>query len=98
MSVAQIANDALKLNSLRLPASLRVVGLEAEDYTDSDGEAALRVRVFLDESVDVENVTGEEIGELKSAIHQSLIKHGVLVFPYIFLVKQSELDETDDEE
>ena len=58
---------------------------------------SLRVLVVLDESVDVEKVTGEAAGELKSAIRKSLRKHGITLFPYIFLAKESELADTDEE-
>ena len=68
------------------------------DYTDSTGEPALRVLLVLDESVDVEHFSGQDVGELKWEIRESLRKHGITLFPYIFLAKQSELDEVDNEE
>ncbi|MEX0702846.1 MAG: hypothetical protein WD069_12190 [Planctomycetales bacterium] len=90
--------EALDLGKLKLPASLPVVRIEAEDYTDWTGDAALRVVVVLDESVDVYHVDGKEVGDLKRAIHDSLIDHGIMLFPYIWLVKQSELDAADEDE
>lgn len=97
MPVDEKTREALDIKSLRLPASPPVTRLEAEDYTDSSGEPSLRVWVILDESADVEKVTGEAIGNLKSAIRESLRNHGITVFPYIFLVKPSERADTDKE-
>jgi hypothetical protein len=88
---------ALNIKSFPLPTGLAVTRLEAEDYTDSTGEPSLRVVVILDESVDVEKLTGEAIGDLKFAIRESLRKNGITVFPYIFLAKPSELADTDEE-
>src|SRR5262245_20585887 len=98
MPVAEQARRALNLKSLSLPASLPVLRVDAEDYTDWEGEPALRVQVVLDESVDPEHVSGEDVGELKFAIREALRKHGVTLFPYIFLATQSELDQPADAE
>lgn len=90
--------DALDLKSLRLPPSPPVKRLEVEDYTDSLGEPSLRILVVLNESTDLSQVSGNDIGDLKSAIRESLKQHGVTTFPYIFLAKPSELEQSDDEE
>lgn len=90
--------EALDMKSLHLPADPHVVELDAEEYTDSSGEPALRVQVILDESVDVDNIRGEQVGELKFAIRDSLRRHGVTLFPYIFLAKKSELAEAANED
>ena len=97
MPVDQRTREALNLEGLKLPSRPRVTRIEVEDYTDSSGEASLRVLVVLDESTDIDQVSGEEVGELKSAIRRSLREHGITMFPYIFLAKPSELDEPDDE-
>lgn len=97
MTVDQNTTDALDLKTLHLPPSPPVLRLEAEDYTDSEGESSLRITVVLDEETDISHVSGEDVGELKSAIRESLRKHGINVFPYIFLAKPSELQDTDDE-
>lgn len=94
----RVVDEALDLGKLTLPASLPVVRIESEDYTDSTGEPSLRVLVVLDESVDIYHFSGQDVGDLKSAIRDSLQAHGITVFPYIFLAKQSELDELVDEE
>ena len=97
MPVDEKTRTALDIKRLLLPADIAVTKLEAEDYTDSSGEPALRVLVVLDESVDVEKLTGEAIGNLKFAIRQSLRKNGINEFPYIFLAKPSELADTEAE-
>lgn len=98
MPVDEKTREALDLNSLTLPASPPVTRVEVEEYTDSSGEPALRVLVVLDEATDISKVSGEDVGELKFAIMESLQQHGVTLFPYIFLAKPSELAETDDED
>lgn len=96
MPVDERTRRALDVKDLpRLPG-LAVIGLEAEDYTDSTGEPSLRVLVTLDEAVDVEKVSGKAVGELKSAIRRMLRDHGITLFPYIFLAKPSELAESDE--
>ncbi len=97
MTVDQRTLEALDLKSLSLPPNPSVVAVEAEDYTDSSGEPALRVLVTLDEATDIENFRGDDISTLKSAIRESLRRHGVTLFPYIFLAKPSELAEVDKE-
>ena len=83
--------EALDIKTLRLPHSLGVTDVTFEDYTDSDGDPALRFSVTVAESADLENIPVEDIGELKFAIGDSLRKHGIIIFPYIFLAKPSEL-------
>ena len=87
----KVIEEALDLMKLALPKSIPVIGIRAEDYTDSTGEAALRVRVMLDEGFDAMKVSGKDIGDLKWIIGESLRDHGVTLFPYIFLAKPSEL-------
>lgn len=90
--------EALDVRSLQLPANPPVVGVEVDDYTDSTGEPALRVQVILDESADIDAIQGAQVGELKFAIRDSLRRHGVTLFPYIFLAKRSELAEAASED
>src|SRR5437879_2024069 len=85
---------ALDLKNLPQVPGLPVIGLEVEDYTDWEGEPALRVTVILDESVDPEKVSGKAVSDLNFAIHENLTSRGITLFPYIFLVKPSELAET----
>ncbi|MBI2805581.1 MAG: hypothetical protein HYX68_11440 [Planctomycetes bacterium] len=89
--------DALDLKTLQTPRSLRILKIDAEDYTDWTGDPALRITVVLDESTEIERVTGEEVGEFKLAIHDNLLKNGIKLFPYKFFAKPSDLIETDEE-
>ena len=98
MAVDQKTHAALDLGQLLLPPGLPVTRIEVQDYTDSTGEPSLRVLVVLDENVDPEHVSGREVSDLKWAIRESLRKHGISSFAYIFLAKQSELDAVVDEE
>jgi hypothetical protein len=88
---------AAQLMRLSFPPSLPVSRIEVEDYTDSTGEPALRVLVVLKESAHIEGVTGEDVGELKTAIRDRLQEIGFDLFAYIFLAKPSELVQTADE-
>ena len=89
--------DALDVKNLPALPSLRVIKVDAEDYTDWTGDPALRVTVLLDESTVIERVTGKDVIALKGAIHDNLLNHVITLFPYIFLVKPSELAETDED-
>jgi hypothetical protein len=99
MAVDQKIVDALRLNDLKpkLPRNPRVVDIRVEDYVDTDGEDALRVTVILDERVNPEKVSGQDITDLTRAIHDRIRELGVELWPYIFFAKQSELDEDDEE-
>lgn len=93
MSAAEKINAALNLEELapRLPPSPPVSRVQWEDYVDSDGEDALRVLVVLPDEVDEFKFDGRSITKLKTAIHESLQKHGIHKFPYIFLAKEADL-------
>ena len=99
MAVDQRILDALKLSDLKpkLPRNPRVVDIRVEDYLDTDGEDALRVTVIIDERVNVERLSAEDITALTSAIRNRIRDLGVELWPYIFFAKQSELDEDDEE-
>jgi hypothetical protein len=83
--------DALDPKNLTLPAGIKVLKIDVADYTDWTGDAALRVDVLLDESTDVENLSGRAIIDFKNVIFDGLQKQGIDLFPYIFLAKPSEL-------
>ena len=97
MPVDVEARKALDLKNLPQVPGLPVIGVEVEDYTDWEGEPALRVTVILDESVDPEKVSGKAVSDLKRAIRDNLTTRGISLFPYTFLVKPSELAETDED-
>ena len=85
--------DALDVKNLPIPPEMRILNICAEDYTDWDGNAALRVSVLLDDSTNVEKITGAEIGRFKLAIRDNLQKYGITLFPYFSIAKPSELAE-----
>jgi len=96
MSLNEKTREALDLKTLGLPSSPPVTDLTFEEYTDSTGDPALRVWVTIAESTDLEKVPADAIGDLKFAIRDSLRKHGITIFPYIFLAKPSELAGSDE--
>jgi hypothetical protein len=99
MPVDTNTRAALQRKNLDLPAKPRVLAIEAEDYVDWTGEAALRVWVVIDEdTTDEELRNGKAIIQLKNAIHDSLLKKGITLYPYVFLTKPSERSATDEEE
>jgi hypothetical protein len=95
----QKIQDALKLSKLKskLPRNPKVIDIHVEDYVDSDGEDALRVTIIIDEGVDIENVSGQEITDLKSAVRRRIRELGVQLWPYIQIAKPSEVEEDDEE-
>ena len=96
MPVDQKIREALRLRELKLPRNPKVVDIRVEDYVDTDGEDALRVLVVLDEEVTSKS-HGTRVSDLKTAIRDRIRELGVELWPYIFLAKQSELDEDDEE-
>ena len=92
--------DALKVSKLRsrLPRNPKVVDIRVEDYVDSDGEDALRVTIVIDEDVDVENVSGQDLSDLVNAIRSRIRELDVERWAYIGFAKPSELEEDDGEE
>ena len=96
MEITDVTREALDLRQLKLPERLNVQRLDVEDFTDSDGDPALRIQVLIEESVEVNEMTGRDVIELKHAIRESLREHGIRLFPYIFLAKPSELTEEDE--
>ena len=93
MVVDERVRKALDLKRLKLPASVPIVSLWAEDYTDWEGEDALMVHVILPEDLDVEQLKGREVNMATSAIRDSLRSQGITVFPYITMYKASEAEE-----
>ena len=79
--------DALKLSKLKskLPREPKVVDIRVEDYVDTDGEDALRVTVIIDEDVDVEKVSGRDIGELMNVLRRRIRELGIELWAYIFV-------------
>jgi hypothetical protein len=98
MAVDQKILDVLKLSDLKpkFPSNPRVVDIRVEDYVDTSKDA-LRIWVILDESVKVEKLRAEDTTALKTVIRNRIRELGVELWPYVKLVKQSELDEEDEE-
>lgn len=98
MAVTAEIHEALDLSKLHLPASPRVTQLIPEDDEGTDGEPALRITAVIEESTDLDQLSGHDIGEMKFVIRQSLRQHGIQLYPYIFIAKPSEMEEDDDED
>jgi hypothetical protein len=92
--------DALKLSKMRskLPRNPKVVDIRVEDYVDMDGEDALQVTIIIDEDVDVEKVSGQDLSDLVNAVRGRIRDLGIERWAYIGFAKPSELEEDDDEE
>lgn len=98
MAVDEKTNEALDLKTLKLPPFPPVARIEWEEYEDSTGDDALRLLVVFAENTDVEKITGQQLGDLKRAIRDSLIAHGVEKFPYVSITTPEELAEPFDED
>lgn len=97
MAVTAATIEALDLSKLHLPASPRVIQLDVYDYENWEGEPALKIRAIIDESTDIDQISGHDIGEIKFVIRASLRQHGIHLFPYISIVKPSELNDDEDQ-
>ena len=82
MAVDQKTNEALDLKTLKLPPFPPVSKIEWEEYEDWTGEPSLRLLVIFAENTDVDKITGEQVGDIKRAIRDSLMAHGISKFPY----------------
>lgn len=83
-------NGLLDPKKLPLPARPLVEKIDAEHYEDSSGEESLEIWVILDDATNDDDLTGENVVQVKSAIHQTLLAHGIRLFPYIRLIKRSD--------
>lgn len=97
MPVTAKMRKALDPKKFRRPPGFGVTKLDIEDYTDWDGDEALKVRVLLDESFDPEKVGGQAISDFKRAIRDALRKQDVTVWVYFSFAKPSELADTDED-
>jgi hypothetical protein len=98
MPVDEKTRDALDFSQLDIPPEIPISRIDVENYTDWDGDPSLRLLVVIGESVEINKKNSRLIGDLKNRIHDSLQNHGITLFPYIFIAKQSELDSHDDDE
>jgi hypothetical protein len=90
MAVNEKTREALALGIPPLPPSPPIEAIEAEAYEDSTGEESLQVWVILSDSTRDEDLTGEHVMEIKSALRERLLSKGIRLFPYIRLVKRSD--------
>jgi len=91
MPIDKKIRAALRLKNLKLPPKPHVLSIEAEDYVDWSGDDALRVWVVIDENTtDEELLNGPAAVQLRTAIHDSLRKKGITLFPFVRVVKPSE--------
>jgi hypothetical protein len=89
MTVAAKAQQALDMKKLDLPDKPQVAAIEVEDYVDWAGDEALRVYVILKDDTRDEELTGDSVIQLKSAIRDRLLSQGIREFPYIRLFSES---------
>jgi hypothetical protein len=82
MAVDQNTLDALRLDSLVVPADLKVEDLRVEEYTDHDGDDALRVTIVLADDTDFSQGIGGKLNTLIRSINDNLLQRGVTLFPY----------------
>ncbi|MBW3541908.1 MAG: hypothetical protein KY476_16690 [Planctomycetes bacterium] len=90
MTVAKKAQKLLDPRKLDLPPAPRVVAIEVEDYVDWAGDDALRIYVTIPDDTRDEELTGENGLQLKDAIYDRLLAHGIELFPYVRLRTESE--------
>jgi hypothetical protein len=85
-------DNALKKDGLDLPDRPVIEDIKADCIEDSSGEDSLEVWVILSDSTPDEELTGQSVVQIKSAISESLLKNRVDMFPYIRLVKRSDYE------
>lgn len=90
MSLDEEARIALDPTQLDLPPSPRVLAIDVEVEEDSSGEEALSVYVVLPNDVEDDSLIGENVLHLKRAIRNSLVLHGISLFPYVHLRTENE--------
>lgn len=83
-------HDALKLEKLDLPDFPVIEAIDVQEIVDSTGVDSLEVWVILSDATKDEEITGEAVVQIKTAISQSLIESGVTLFAYINFAKRSE--------
>lgn len=95
MATLQQAQSALEIRNLNLPERPHVEDIEVTDYVDTSGEGALLIQVILSDDTKDEDITGDAIIGIKSAIRDALLDKGIHEFPYVVFAKRSELESPD---
>jgi len=96
-----LLQQALSLSQLSkhgLPPRPAILRIEVQDYLDFEEDAGLRVLVVIPDETNLDSLSGQDVGDLKRAIHESLLEQGITLFPYIHLAMPGELAEVDEEE
>ena len=93
MATDATIDTAIRKENLDLPEVPAVEQIEAEYYEDSTGVDSLLVWVILSDATKDEELTGEAVMQIKSAISESLLNSGVRLFPYIRIVTRSGYEE-----
>jgi len=83
-------DDALKMENLDLPKRPIIEEVRADYIEDSSGEDSLEIWVVLSDSTDDDELTGEVVVQIKSAISESLQKNQIDLFPYIRFIKHAD--------
>ena len=99
MPVDQKILDVLKLSKLKskLPKNPKVVDIRVEEYVDTGGEDAFPHLGHPRRKRGRREVQRRGYHALKSAIRDRVFELGIGLWPYIYIAKQSELDEDDEE-
>lgn len=98
MSVDEKIKKVLNPRNIQLPQRPFVEDIEPELYEDSGGEESLQVWVILSDSTQDEDLSGEHVMQIKSAVRERLLNEGYHLFPYIRLVKRAEYEPEEDPE
>jgi hypothetical protein len=98
MTSVEQAKGILDPKKLKLPEKPHVDAIDVEDTVDLDGKDALRVQVIIAEDTTDDEITGEAVIEIKSAIRDALRSQGIAEFAFIYFAKPSELQPTDEAE
>jgi hypothetical protein len=100
MSTVEQARVILDPKKLGLPKRPPITGIKVDEYYSATGTGGqgLRVQVILSEDTTDDDITGEAVIEIKSAIRAALRSKDIEDFAYVFFAKQSELNNLDETE
>ncbi|HEV3023571.1 MAG TPA: hypothetical protein VGX76_13950 [Pirellulales bacterium] len=85
-------DEALRLDSLKLPPKPRIVKIEWDFYEDSMGEESLKILLLLDDSTTDKELKKAPVHAIKRAIRDSLTKHKIRLFPYFYFDRKGEYE------
>jgi hypothetical protein len=96
MTTVEQARILLDPKKLKLPNRPQIAAIEVGEYVSWTGDEGLRVQVILSENTTDEDITGEAVIAIKSAIRAALRSQGIEDFAYVFFAKRSELESLDE--